>query len=296
MPVKIIKSEDANSLLLERIMYTKRYMLSLNRDRCVGCELCEVACPKEAIKVVKPSELKNLEEPPKKITATVLEDKCNFCGICSEICIFGAFKQSVDGKDFIPVIESESFPRIIHEVKIDESKCPPGCKICEEVCPLRLIHVKFGPEEKVIKVDVDSGYCPGCRVCEVKCPYDAIHTRKIITGTIKINIDLCPEGCRYCVDACPIPGVLSIAENGKVNVNELFCIYCGACRKACPVNGAIELKRISIYHAPVKSGAWNKALERLTSTLNMSKELRSKSLLKAYDSVKRLHMGGRAKR
>lgn len=296
MPVKLVKNEDADSLLLERAMYIKRYTLYLERSRCVGCELCEMACPKEAIKVVKPSEFKDLEAPPKKITATVLEDKCNFCGICSEICIFGAFKQSIDGKSFVPVLESESFPKIIHEVNIDESRCPPGCKICEEACPLHLISVRFDSEGKVIKVDVDREHCPGCRMCEVKCPYDAIHTRKIITGVIKINVDLCPEGCRYCVDACPIPGVLSIAENGKVNVNELFCVYCGACRKACPVNGAIELKRISVYHAPVKSGAWNKALERLTSTLDMSKELRSKSFLKAYDSVKRLHMGGRAKR
>ncbi|MEM1883807.1 MAG: 4Fe-4S binding protein, partial [Candidatus Bathyarchaeia archaeon] len=234
LPVKLIKNEDSSSLLLERIMYTKRYTLFLDRNRCVGCELCEIACPKEAIKVIKPSEFKEMEEPPKKITATVSEDKCNFCGICSEICIFGAFKQSVDGKDFIPVLESESFPRIIHEVKIDESKCPPGCRICEEACPLHLINVKFDSERKVIKVDVDSEHCPGCRICEAKCPYNAIHTRKIITGVIKINVDLCPEGCRYCVDACPIPDVLSIADDGKVRVNESFCVYCGACKKACP--------------------------------------------------------------
>lgn len=296
MQVKLVKNEDANFLLLERIMYTKRYTLSLERIRCVGCELCEAACPKEAIKVVKPSEFKELEGPPKKITATILEDKCNFCGICSEICIFGAFKQSVDGKSFVPVVESESFPRIIHEINVDESKCPLRCKICEETCPLCLINVKFDSEGKVVKIDVDREHCPGCRICEFKCPYGAIHVRKIITGVIKINVDICPEGCRYCVDACPIPGVLSITENGKVNVNEIFCVYCGACRKACPVNGAIELKRISVYHAPVKSGAWNKALERLTSTLDMSKELRSKSFLKAYDSVKRLRMGGRIKR
>ncbi|MEM0050061.1 MAG: 4Fe-4S binding protein [Candidatus Bathyarchaeia archaeon] len=290
MPLKLVKNEDANSLLLERIMYTKRYTLFLDRNRCVGCELCELACPKEAIKIVKPSELKYLEEPPKRITASILEDKCNFCGICSEICIFGAFKQSVNGKDFVPVLESESFPKVIHEVKVDESKCPPGCRICEEACPLHLINVKFSPEGKVIKVDVDKEHCPGCRICEIKCPYDAIHARKIITGVISINTSLCPEGCRDCVDACPIPGVLFIADNGKVSINELFCVYCGACRKACPVNGAIDLRRVSIYHERVKSGAWNKALEKLTSTLNMSKELRSKSGLKAYDSVKRLHV------
>lgn len=296
MPVKLIKVEDAGSLLLERVMYTKRYTLFLDRNKCVGCELCEAACPKEAIKILKPSEFKDIEEPPKKITATVLEDKCNFCGICSEICIFGAFKESINDKESNPVLGSESFPKMIHEVKVDESKCPPGCKICEEACPLHLINVKFDADGRVTKVEVDSEHCPGCRVCEVKCPYVAIHTRKIITGTIKIKKELCPEGCRECVNVCPIPGVLFVSSDGKVDVNDMFCVYCGACRKACPVNGAIDLRRTSIYHSPVKSGAWNKALERLTSTIDMSKELRSKSGLKAYDSVRRLNVGGRSRR
>lgn len=297
MPVKVVKVENSNFLLLERIMYTKRYTLSLDRNRCVGCELCKAACPKEAIKIVKPSDFKDIEEePPKRVTVTVLEDKCNFCGICSEICIFGAFKESLNGEEQNPVLKSESFPRIIHEIEIDESRCPVGCRVCEEACPLHLIKIGFDEVSGKVKVNVDRDHCPVCRICEVKCPYNAIHTRKIISGLIRVKNELCPEGCRECVDACPIPGTLFLLNDGKVNVNETFCVYCGACVNVCPVEGAIEIKRTSFNHTPVKSGAWNKALERLTSTNDMAKELRSKSGYRVYNSVKRLQIRGRVRR
>ncbi|MCX8171739.1 MAG: hypothetical protein N3E47_07260, partial [Candidatus Bathyarchaeota archaeon] len=198
-------------------------------------------------------------------------------------------------EEWIPVLKSESFPKILREVKVDREKCPPGCRICEEECPLRLINVKFGGDGKVSEVNVDVKHCPGCRICEVKCPGNAIYARKIVTGFIKISNELCPEGCSECVNACPIPSVLSLTSGGKVDVNDLFCVYCGACRNTCPVKGAIEIGRASIHHALVKSGAWNKVLEKLTSTENMVKELRTKSASKVYDSVRRLQIGGRVK-
>jgi hypothetical protein len=49
----------------------------------------------------------------------------------------------------------------------------------------------------------------------------------------------------------------------------------------------MELKRTRINHSPVRSGAWNKALERLTSPTDMTKELKTKGSQKARDSVKR---------
>jgi hypothetical protein len=37
----------------------------------------------------------------------------------------------------------------------------------------------------------------------------------------------------------------------------------------------------------VRSGAWNKALERLTSSVEMSKELKTKGSMRAIESVKK---------
>jgi len=67
----------------------------------------------------------------------------------------------------------------------------------------------------------------------------------------------------------------------------MFCVYCGACKIVCPVGEALDFKRTRINHAPVRSGAWNKALERLTSPTDMAKELKTKRSLKARESVKK---------
>lgn len=299
MPVKLLKSEDEKSLNIERVMYTKRYKLILDKDRCVICELCSAVCPREAISIINPK--KNNSTHPK---LDIDVELCQYCGICNAICPFGALQLVINDQRVLPVVNYQSFPELLKEVKIDVEKCPVGCTVCEEACPLNLIKVrvvdqkgeeiaiknidKYPEKEKLsVKIDVDLDYCPDCRVCEYKCPYNAIHTRKVIYGSIKVNVDLCPPNCRACVDSCPIPEALQITEDGKVAPNDLFCVYCGACRVVCPVEGAIIIDRAVIRHTPVHSGAWNKALEKLTSTKEMTKELRGKAFLKVQDSVKR---------
>jgi Fe-S-cluster-containing hydrogenase component 2 len=66
-------------------------------------------------------------------------------------------------------------------------------------------------------------------------------------------------------------------QDGKVQVNDSHCVYCGACKIACPEEGALELNRTRIRHTEVRSGAWNKALERLASTSAVVKEIRNKN-------------------
>jgi hypothetical protein len=55
----------------------------------------------------------------------------------------------------------------------------------------------------------------------------------------------------------------------------------------CPVDEALELKRTHIEHTPIHSGAWNKALERLTSPVEMTKELKMKGSFRARQSVEK---------
>lgn len=303
MPLKTLKKETAETLILEWILHVKNYRLTLNRNFCVGCEICSLACPKEAIKLEKLPKTRDGKAQHAKVDINL--EKCNFCGICDVICPFGAIKVTINGEHVLNVIEKESFPQLIRDIQVNSAKCTPECIDCEKACPLNLIkisHIK--PDGKVVDdlkslttlerewlrvaVNIDKARCPCCRICEFKCPSGLIQVRKTFYGKIKINQQKCPDGCKDCLDVCPITGALYLSEaDKKVHVNELFCVYCGACKVVCPIDGALELKRTRITHTPVRSGAWNKALERLTSPLEISKELKAKSSQKAVEAVER---------
>jgi 4Fe-4S ferredoxin len=282
----------------------KNYRLSLDKNICVGCQICSLACPKEAIKLEK--QPKEQGGKAKKAKVDIDLAKCNFCGICDILCPYGAIRVTLNGEHLLSVLEKKSFPQLIRDIQVDAGKYRAGIKECEEACPLNLITVEMlaadgKPVEDVgsltkkekarlkAKIDVDKEYCPCCRVCEFKCPDGVMLVRKFLHGKIEINQEKCPEGCTDCLDVCPITGALYFSDDEKkVHVNETFCVYCGACKIVCPVEEALNLKRTKLSHTPIKSGAWNKALERIASPLEISKELKAKGQQKAMEAVEKL--------
>lgn len=302
MPLKTVKKDSADALTLEWILHVKNYKLSLDKARCVGCQICSLACPKEAIKVEKQPKIKG--EKAKKAKVDIDLEKCNFCGICDVTCPYGAITLTLNGSHDLSVLSKESYPQLVRDIKVDTRQCPKECDACKDVCPLGLITVtkvgfdgkpvenfeSLAPSQKErvqINLSIQKEYCPTCRVCEFKCASDVIKVRKFMEGKIAIDQAKCPEGCTDCLDVCPITGALYLDDGKKVKVNELFCDYCGACKVVCPVDGALTLKRTKILHTPVHSGTWNKALERLTSPVDAVKELKAKGSQKLTQTVRK---------
>jgi 4Fe-4S ferredoxin len=292
MPIKLLKKEDEDELIIEMVLHAKNFSLTLYKNKCVGCGICMEICPREAIHVTRTAKTKG--EKAKKPTVDIDEKECHFCGMCEAVCPFGALTVEVDGKHVVSVVEKESFPQYIREINVDESKCGLDCLEVEEACPLDNIKVSVLDSEGKevegvtskskkkglkVKVEIDKESCPCCRVCETKFPDGAVSVEKMITGSLRINSEKCPEGCHDCVDVCPIPGVLYVSD-GKVEANDMYCVYCGACSIACPEEGALELTRTRIRHTEVRSGAWNKALEKLASTSAVIKEIENKNAQK----------------
>jgi 4Fe-4S ferredoxin len=289
MPLKKLKKDAADALTLEWILQVKDYKLTLDHKRCMGCQICSVACPKEAIQTVKQPKVGD-----RAVKAKVDIDlaKCNFCGACDVTCPYGAIKVTLNGNHDLNLIAKESYPQLLRDIAVNTKLCPKECDQCESTCPLTLIKVsKVGfdskpvtdvnaltPNEKKrvqITLNIDKDHCPTCRVCELKCTSGAIKVKKAFQGVIEVNAEKCPPGCHNCLDVCPITGTLTLGKDNKVSANELYCTFCGACKNVCPVDEALNVKRTKIAHTPIHSGTWNKALERLTSSNDAAKELKA---------------------
>jgi 4Fe-4S ferredoxin len=292
MPLKTVKKDAADALTLEWVLQVKDYKLTLNKNRCVGCQICTVACPKEAIKTVKQQKIVGEKAPRAKVDVDLA--KCNFCGICDVTCPYGAIQVTLNDAHNLPILEKDSYPQLVKDITVNTHKCDKECVECESVCPLKLIKIsKVGfdgnPVQDVaalsanekkrvqVTVDIQKDYCPTCSACEVKCKSGAIRVKKAFEGTIAINQQKCPEGCTDCLDVCPIPDALVLGEDKKIHVNESLCTFCGACKNVCPAEDALCVKRTKVNHTPIHSGTWNKALECITSTSDAAKELKAQA-------------------
>ncbi|MCL2173112.1 MAG: 4Fe-4S dicluster domain-containing protein [Candidatus Bathyarchaeota archaeon] len=300
MPYKSSKQDSSDVLTLEWVLQVKNYKLTLDKHRCMGCQICCLACPKEAVTVERQLKIGEKTLKPK---VDINLDKCNFCGICDVTCPFGAIQVTLNGVHNLALIATKSYPKLERTITLDPKECPKTCSNCETACPFQLIKVsKTGfdgkpvedihelslTEKRRIKVSVDikKEYCPTCKICEINCPPKTLRVTKIFEGKIAIDSSKCSLNCHACVDVCPIPNVLTVDTDGKVVVNEVCCIYCGACKNVCPVEvDALLVKRIKVAHERVHSGAWNKALEKLTSKRDGVKALKAVASIKKRDIV-----------
>jgi len=276
--MKRYKKELDGFLEVGQVLYTKHFALSLDRSLCKGCELCRLACPRHAVKLV-PSESKDGKAVAH--TVDIDENKCDFHGICAVVCPFNAIKLTMNGREEIPAVSKGVFPVLTRDIKADRAQCEPGCKKCEEVCPLGIVSVKDDG------IDIQKELCAGCQICWMECPSDAIEVTKFIEGSIQITPELCPEDCRNCLDVCPV-NALDMGVDGKVFARDINCVYCGACRQVCPNREALKIERTALRHSPVDSGAWNRGLERLTSTAGLMRELAAERAIKARSAIHNL--------
>ncbi|MCK9246292.1 MAG: 4Fe-4S binding protein [Anaerolineaceae bacterium] len=304
------KTRNEHLMTINRDMLTRNYWMKWDLDKCVGCQIGPIVCPKEALTHV----MAVLEDGHilQKASVDVDETKCVHCGICVEACPTHAIELTVNDKPEIPVIEYGAFPEFDAKTIFRKEKFDFSLKdFIIENCPTNVI--SYDPKRDTMRVDFEN--CIHCRQCEVASK-GAFEVRQPWVGSVVLRREQCLPGCFACADICPTRA-LHVNEQGELVLADYYCIKCGACMQVCPVKPEYEeevftfeshgmalsrtrqkllnsgtlpivVERWRINHSEVSSAAWIEALRKLSDDKAKSVEIDRKRALRRADLIEAL--------
>lgn len=254
--------ESLPLIVVERRFYTDYVRLTVDRSKCIFCDVCMKVCPKNAVRIVRRRD--------GSLTLSISSD-CSLCGACEPLCPSGAIVFTVNGKRVNPIVLSKGFPLPPPKVSVDQSRCKEGCFECYKACPRSALTID---SEHNIKIDEDK--CLRCPWCEDACPEHAIRVNPLFEGLIKIDEDKCEENCEACVEICPTKALAK--RDGKIIVDQRHCVFCNACvhLDVCR-NRAITVMRRRVFHGEGFSAVWTNALKNILGEKPVVKELEAES-------------------
>jgi len=309
------KTKNEREIVLERAMVTRHYVMTWDLDRCVGCQIGPLVCPKEAVIHVE-GVIEN-GRLVKKSSVDIDAEKCVLCGMCEVMCPKNAITLTINGQRENPVLVYGAFPDLIQSTVFDKEAFDWSRKeFVIDNCPTNVI--SYDEEQDTLVVDDE--HCIRCRQCEI-ASNGAFQVVQPWQGSVELHREKCVEGCLACADICPTRA-LHVDEDGELVLADYYCIKCGACMQVCPVKPEYEeyeitveslgvtktvphrritnanelpiwVERWRVRHTPVQSGAWVEALIKMADDKAGAVEIDSKRALKRRDLLKAL-AGGKA--
>lgn len=170
------KTEDNKiNYVMELLEY--KSVIQHDLEKCTGCGICVMVCPKEAIERIDNEEHVHI---PKV-------ESCSFCGICDYMCPFNAWTLLIDDEHTIPLKENPgNLPDLLGEelvcpktqkpvvkylegqITIDPKKCPTDCKECIDACMMNVIEFTSLDDKRQVKLNKNN--CIFCTACTFACP------------------------------------------------------------------------------------------------------------------------------
>jgi 4Fe-4S ferredoxin len=303
------KRVTGREIILERAMVTRHYLMTWDLDRCVGCQIGPLVCPKDAV-LHQEGEIVNgrlAKQPSVDIDA----DTCVLCGMCEIMCPKNAITLTINGERENPVLVAGAFPDLVQSTVFDKDAFDFSRKdFVIDNCPTDVISYD-GVNETLT---IDDEHCIRCRQCEVASE-GAFTVVQPWQGSVELHSERCVEGCLACADICPTRA-LHIDDDGNLALADYYCIKCGACMQVCPIKAEtteytvtvesqgvehtvthervtnadalpIWVERWRIGHSEVQSAAWITALTKMaddkagSQEVDRTRALRRRDLLKA---------------
>lgn len=304
------KTRNEHLMTINRDMLTRNYWMKWDLDKCVGCQICPIVCPKEALSHV-PAILEN-GHISQRASVDVDENKCINCGVCVEACPTHAITLTINDKPENPVIEYGAFPEFDAKTIFRKEHFDFSLKdFIIENCPTNVI--SYDEKRDTMRVVFEG--CIHCRQCEVASK-GAFEVRQPWVGSVVLHREKCVEGCLACADICPTRA-LHVNDEGELVLADYYCIKCGACMQVCPVKPEYEeetftfesqgmtltrskqklvneatlpvvVERWRINHSEVSSAAWIEALRKLSDDKAKSVEIDRKRALRRADLIEAL--------
>ena len=304
---KSFKNRTEHEMTLERPMVTRHYLMTWDLDRCVGCQMGPTACPKDALTHLNGEIVDGRMVTPPSVD--VDPDACVMCGICAEICPVHAIEIKINNTPENPVLKYEAFPEVRGNITFDKSKFDFSLKdFVIDNCPTGVI--SYNQEQDTMMIRYED--CIRCRQCEVASE-GAFEVTQAWQGSVELKREKCVEGCLACADVCPTRA-LHINADGELVLADYYCIKCGACMHACPIQPefedeeftfvsqgmtltrthqvlvnedelAIKVERWRVRHTPVQSAAWIETLRKLADDKASAVEIDRKRALRRKDLV-----------
>ena len=181
-------------------------------EGCLGLGTCVRACPFDAIEVNDNG------------VAVVDPEKCTGCGKCVGAC----------PRRIISLIPK------VHKIFLSCSNHDRGAKVkkyCSVGCTACTLCVKATTSGAITMVNnlpsldysIKENFVAAANKCPSKCFTDLVKARP------KANIDSSCNGCRACVDICPVTAITGEQDKRHV-IDKAKCIGCGLCVDPCPVH------------------------------------------------------------
>jgi len=260
---KLSKKESESEISVTQSFYVDRVVLTIDKTKCIGCDLCTSICPKEATTRAKTNG---------GFTVEVDVDKCVLCGACVPFCPTSAISLTLNGEPKNVLVEEQGLPTPMRKIEIDGSKCPSDCVKCAEACPVEAIRIGEGHE---ISVDMDK--CLRCPWCVDACDEQAIVVNPMFIGSIRIDSSKCKGKEELYAQSCPTKAI-KLTERG-LTVDPRYCVFCGACTNM-GASDAVDLRRTRVICSGGFSSVWSSALKKLLGTKGASREHDNRALKK----------------